>query len=346
MTVEEICAIRLCRQHLTAPADRLTVVRDLCGLQAQFTVNVRHALAIRCGEPLDGHFGAGLVKNWTLRGTVHAFAACDLPLFKHGSARYRSRDWSDYRPYSSGETRLSAEQHCRWADFILAQVEAGNGEREALKAACAAHGMTRDEMDCIFDAWGGGMRELCERGFLNYAVEEKKVFVCCPPFVPMETPDAEREMMRRYLAHYAPATLRDMAYFFGWPQAKCRAILGELPHQSETVDGRQYFWSDALPDAPAVSRCLFLAGFDPLMLGYRKEDNPFLPPEHLRGIFNLAGIVMPAILFDGRVIGRWKYKQGRLTATCFAMAEPHVRTALADAAEQIFPDLRRLDFAD
>ena len=60
-----------------------------------------------------------------------------------------------------------------------------------------------------------------------------------------------------------------------------------------------------------------LAGFDPLMMGYRKEDNPFLPPAHLRGIFNLAGIVNPAILLHGRVVGKWKEKDGKVELTPF-----------------------------
>ena len=69
-----------------------------------------------------------------------------------------------------------------------------------------------------------------------------------------------------------------------------------------------------LSDRPEV---VLLAGFDPLMLGYRKEDNPFLPQEHLRGIFNLAGIVNPAILLRGRVIGKWKEKNGKAEFTAF-----------------------------
>ncbi|MBQ2767874.1 MAG: winged helix DNA-binding domain-containing protein [Clostridia bacterium] len=348
MTQAERKQILLHRHHLIAPADRLTVVRDLCGLQAQFTVNARQALAIRCGEPLaDENFCRGLVKNWTIRGTVHIFAETDLPLFCHGTYRYRNQDWSDYRPFSQNEPILAPDQRRCWAEFVLEQVAAGNGERDALKEICRTRGMTDDEMNWMFHPWGGGMRELCERGFLNYAVQEKKAFMLCPPYTPMDTPDAEREMMRRYLAHYAPATLRDMAYFFGWTQAKCRTILWELPHESAVIDGRTYFWSDSLPtDCGDIPRCIFLAGFDPLMLGYRKEDSVFLPPEHLRGIFNLAGIVMPAVLLCGRVVGRWRRKGSRITVESFETLDADAKRAVREMAEVCFPDLRRLDFAE
>ena len=52
--------------------------------------------------------------------------------------------------------------------------------------------------------------------------------------------------------------------------------------------------------------CLFLAGFDQLMLGYLKTESIFLAKEYIRGIFNLSGIVMAPILLRGRVAGRWK----------------------------------------
>ncbi len=348
MTLDELKAIRLHRQHLTAPADKLTVVRDLCGLQAQFMVNARRALEIRSAEPItDDNFGEDLVKNWTIRGTVHVFAESDLPLFKHDAAHYRSNDWSDHYRYSSSEPILTYDEYRRWGEFIVEQVAAGIGEREALKAVCTAHGMTQDQLDCFFDPWGGGMRALCERGFLNYAVQEKKAFILCPPYTPMDPAAAEREMVRRYFAHYAPATLRDAAYYFGWPQAKIKSILRDLPVERVTVDGRDCFYLDSLPTACAdIPRCILLAGFDPLMLGYRKEDSIFLPAEHLRGIFNLAGIVMPAILLDGRVVGRWRHKGSRMTLELFAPPDSAAKRTITDTVEAQFPDLRRIDWGD
>ena len=69
-------------QHLLKKTDKKTVLHDLLGVQAQITVNAYHALKIRCHDLTEENFGAGLVKNWTLRGTVHIFAEEDLPLFK------------------------------------------------------------------------------------------------------------------------------------------------------------------------------------------------------------------------------------------------------------------------
>ncbi len=50
MTIEEIKLHRMGGQHLTAPADMQTVVKDLCGVQAQFLSHALHGLSIRTEE--------------------------------------------------------------------------------------------------------------------------------------------------------------------------------------------------------------------------------------------------------------------------------------------------------
>jgi hypothetical protein len=44
MTIEELKIRQLTNQHLLDPADKMTVVRDLCGVQAQFFPNAMHSL--------------------------------------------------------------------------------------------------------------------------------------------------------------------------------------------------------------------------------------------------------------------------------------------------------------
>ena len=91
MTMDELKQIQLYRQHLTVPADKIPVVRDICGVQCQFLSNAYHSLRIRCRDALDTErWGNGLVKNWSVRGTVHVFAAEDLSVFRYDDGDYRS----------------------------------------------------------------------------------------------------------------------------------------------------------------------------------------------------------------------------------------------------------------
>lgn len=50
MTIEEIKIRQMTNQHLLKPTDKITVLHDLCGVQAQFMVNAMHSLKIRCSD--------------------------------------------------------------------------------------------------------------------------------------------------------------------------------------------------------------------------------------------------------------------------------------------------------
>ena len=96
--IQELKICQLTNQHLIQPADKMAVIRDLCGVQAQFMVNAMHSLKIRCNDFKENTAADGLVKNWTVRGTVHVFAESDLPLFircNNGEA-YRKNEWGGY----------------------------------------------------------------------------------------------------------------------------------------------------------------------------------------------------------------------------------------------------------
>ena len=73
MTLEEIKLRRLTGQHLLTPTDTQTVVKDLCGVQAQFLSHALHCLSIRCNEVNTDD----LIKSWTNR--IHT----TIPTFEY-----------------------------------------------------------------------------------------------------------------------------------------------------------------------------------------------------------------------------------------------------------------------
>lgn len=83
-----------------------------------------------------------------------------------------------------------------------------------------------------------------------------------------------------------------------------------------------------------VPECLFLAGFDPLMLGYQKTESLYLPPEYLRQIFTLARIVKPSILLDGRIVGTWKSKGKKAEITLFESILPEKKKKIQEKVYQ------------
>lgn len=334
MTVEELIALRLSRQHLTDPAPGEEICRDLNGIQAQFLSHSRHALAIQGCSGSD--WNRGLVKSWTLRGTIHLFREEDLPLYLHEGRHHTLRPCDTLE----ADEWITRERKAYFAALILDTLAGGPATREMLREICRGRGLTEQEEESVFNPWGGAIRALAEAGKLVHLVQEEKAFRLAPPFEPMGEAAAWREILRRYFTHCGPATLRDAAYFLGLSQRELKRQMQDLDLREIPCGGQVYYdlgTSRSLPDIPA---CLFLAGFDPLMLSYEKRENPCLPPQCLRGIFSLAGIVSPPVLLRGQVVARWKRTGGRLQILPLVELCPADLELLQTTAAALWPDAR------
>lgn len=359
MTLEEIKIRQLTNQHLIEKADKLTVVKDLCGVQAQFLGNAIHSLRIRCDDFDEETVADGLVKNWTIRSTVHVFAEEDLPLFIHcnNGDDYRKDEWNGYhtwqRPdgsynwYDDGGCQrvwaLSPERQKYFSNIIVEAVKNSPRSRDELKEVCLKNGASQIELLSMFDSWGGGIADLCKHGFLNYVVQEKKAYTVSPHFTPIPYEEARLEMARRYFTNVAPATIKDAAYFFGVNQTQVKKWLSDLPVKSVDCNGKTYFYiENGKSYDKEIPKCLLLAGFDQLMLGYQKKESIYLPEEHLRKIFNLAGIVMPSILLDGKVVGKWKKKDKTFSFELFESISENDLDSIKNTAMELWDDIKKI----
>lgn len=348
MNIEEIKLRQLYGQHLIMPADRFTVLHDLCGLQAQFMSNAMHSLKIRCNDLDKVSAGHGLVKNWTLRGTMHIFAEDDLPLFIQCEDKYRLNQWDIPSFWNQRECwALTPDRQKYYSQIILDSLKERALTRDELKDICRGEGMTEPEEGSMFDPWGGGIRELCERGFIHYLICDEKLFTLTPRVEPLDRETAQLELARRYFTYMAPATIHDAMYFFRVPSKQVKSWLNELPVTSVECCGKTFYYiENGTGFSGEMPRCVFLAGFDQLMLGYEKKESLYLAPEHLRGIFNLSGIVMPSLMLDGRIVGRWKRKTNKLTVELFMSIGRDDATAIRNKAEMLWEDLSHIDITE
>ncbi|NLA77855.1 MAG: winged helix DNA-binding domain-containing protein [Clostridiales bacterium] len=362
MTLEELKTRRLTNQYLTEKGEKLTVVRDLCGFQAQFMVNALHSMKLRCSDFTPETASDGLVKNWTVRGTVHVFAESDLALFKHcdNGKSYCFDEWLGYgawrrpdgaiRNVNDGDCKrvwsLTPERQKYFSHIILDSLKTATQTRDELKEICQDNGMTDIELASMFEQWGGGIRDLCERGFMNYVVQEKKAYCLAPPFDPIPEDEANLEIARRYFTNFAPATIHDAQYYFHATAAQVKDWLSRLPVSSCECEGKTYYYiENGKTYEKAIPDCMLLAGFDQLMLGYEKKESVFIAPEHIRGIFNLAGIVMPPILLSGRVVGKWQKKNTKLTFTLFETVSDKDKKLICDTAQGLWDDIKKIEWS-
>ncbi|MBQ4578251.1 MAG: AlkZ family DNA glycosylase [Clostridia bacterium] len=334
LTLRELKQWRLWAQHLTEKVPAPQAAGDLCGLQAQYGANALHSLRIRAENIAVSEF----VKAWTLRGTLHLFPAKDLPLY----LSHAPVDGIFDTPYG----RWLYDGHCqvpreRMLFFARAVADALSDEplpRDTLKDLCRAKGMTAEEEERVFSGWGGVIRLLAECGLLCVSAQVNRAYIRAPELPALPREQAAQELLRRYVAHYGPVTLRDMAYFFRWPQRELKDLLSRLPVQTVFCQGRAYYYLVKPEALPPLPRCVFLAGFDPLMLGYEKTENPFLPPEHLKKVFNNTGIVFPTLLLDGKVLGKWKEQDKSIALTAFETWNKTQTAAVQKTARTLWPD--------
>jgi hypothetical protein len=110
-------------------------------------------------------------------------------------------------------------------------------------------------------------------------------------------------LARRYLTAYGPATVRDFATWSGLPVPLARRGVEAAATLSVEVDGEELA---AVEDLPGCRDLRMLGEFDAYLLGY--QDRRYALAEEFRTrIHPGGGMLRPAIVLGGRVVGSWQH---------------------------------------
>jgi hypothetical protein len=305
---ERLGRYRLAAQRLTpsaVAADAGEAARAVIGVQAQDVRAAGLALSSRVpGLRRAGVDGSGLVRTWTVRGTVHLIDAGDLP-------------WLDAVLGPRNRERFDAEMRKR-GDY-----ETATGMLDDLVAVLAERPLDR----------AGLLAELTRRG--HPVLGQRSVNVLMPwaaaqglvagladgryrAALPMPAVDADLALATlagRYLAGYGPAAAADLAWWSGLPLTTARRALAALEH-TEAASGLLALpgtFDSAPPPAPSA---LLLAAFDTTMLGWRTRE-PLVAAADDRHVQHGGGMLRPVVLINGRAAGIWSLRPpaGRPTVT-------------------------------
>jgi hypothetical protein len=145
---------------------------------------------------------------------------------------------------------------------------------------------------------------MVERGEI-YQEYGAKRFHLLKDFRPLPKREAELEIARRYFSGFGPVSLADARYYFKEKKATVLDWMKQLDLKTIQVAGEERFYLGDLEEAE-LPDCLFIAGFDQLLLGYEKKANPFFDPKHIRQIYTLTGIIKPTVFYKGRLVATWK----------------------------------------
>jgi hypothetical protein len=153
-------------------------------------------------------------------------------------------------------------------------------------------------------------------------------------------------LLRRYFKAFGPATMDDCAYFTGWKKREIQGVIEKYDIRLKSIlcENREYLYTDSLPDTGEIPECLFLAGFDQLLMGYRDRSR-VMDERHKRDVTTNTGIVHPTILLDGRIQAKWKKNGAKLTVTPFRDISQKNRRRIARYAKELFGgEIREVDF--
>jgi hypothetical protein len=155
---------------------------------------------------------------------------------------------------------------------------------------------------------------------------------------------AQREIFRRYLSAYGPATPRDFAQWFGMPPATARAIARDLAGELTEVDVegyRAWMLASEVPESwpAATDNVRLLPHFDCYLIGCHPRER-LVPAEYAPRVLTRGAIGnLPLLVIGGVVAGLWQQRRsGRqlaITVEAFQPLTASQRQHLEAAAARI-----------
>ena len=323
-----VLAWRLARQRLDrrAPRDQaLEVVREICGLHAQVMSSAELTLWARVEglepeavqEALWVH--RTLSKTWAMRGTLHLLASDELPLWVAAQGALKPRHHVPSWLRHSGLTREEA-------DAMLLAVPEALGDRMLTREELAREvgRLVRSEElgGKLRDGFGALLKPSAFRGDLLFApsvgrnVRFARPGWWLPGWEPAETEAAVREVVRRYLAAYGPATREEFDRWFGTtsPAQAGRLIegLGEEVAPVLVEGTAAWMLAEHVQEAEwaePTGVVRLLPAFDHYVVAAPRDREAVLPGALKGRVYRPQGWLSPVLMVDGRMEGVWRYER-------------------------------------
>lgn len=308
MQTTEWKAIVLHKMGLIHPMSAHDICRQHNGVQAQFQSYADEGFKSRMTrDEYSGEWSSSLVRQWSIRGTLHAYLKEEIPLYLYEGRNYCKP--SLHLPTRDG--KISAEEKQYYAQAILESLQSGNRERDELKQICRELGMTTEQEKSLFNAWGGVIATLVSEGLI-YQEYGRNVFGLLDDYQPWRKEVAELEIARRYFSGMGPVSLADARYYFKENKSLIESWMKQLDLNTVEVNGETRFYYGELPEPTAIPDVLLIAGFDALLLAFEKRANPFFDAKYIRDIYTMTGIIKPTVMLRGELVATWRKEKGMI----------------------------------
>ncbi len=372
----KVHAWRVRRQLLgrATAASPVEVATTLVGVQAQVTSWAALAIALRTraprGTPSSGggaEAGTGargatpaldataealrnrrLVRSWAMRGTLHLFAADDVPTIAAalgGKDNWRRPAW--LRWFGVTEPEMDA-----LIDAIGEVLDDGTPRTRAELADEIGTRINAKAGRLLLGSWGSALKIASDRHYLCQSAEDERGvrFVRASRWLKEwrdEDPhEALTSLVERYLAVYGPATFKELLRWWGAAVIKqMRPVIEALGDKLTEVDvggTRAYARTEDLASIeqtrPTKGAVHLVGGFDPFIVGAGLREQ-LLPAAHQKRVSRTAGWISPVVLVDGVAAGVWDAVRSgdRLTITIEPFDTPTARQreSMTSAARKV-----------
>ncbi len=190
---------------------------------------------------------------------------------------------------------FSLEERNQWQAEIYELIRGGIVDREMMVSHFSDTIIMKDLIKVALSSWGGILKDLAYQGKIIYAGADKTYFQICDFSHPIQEEAAKIKLIERYLIGYGPATINDIAHWTQFRVTEVKKLFKRISLSLNTIVEQhksEYYYlpNSREMNARSIPKYLFLAGFDPLLLGY-KDKRKFLKPKErgCRGIKMTGG---------------------------------------------------------
>jgi hypothetical protein len=296
-TWDEVRARRLARSFMTtraSPVRLLEVVHDLGGVHAQVQASAELQLAARVDGITQQDVRDALwkrrelVKAWTLRGTLHLHPADELPLWYAAARAVSPAEQQELEAWVDPKGELHPALGRDDVKEIRAAVLDALDGRCLLRAELAAQVAQRvgpkaqGRLLSGFAFFGGA--DLCQGPPQGSKITLARPEQWVERWEEVDEQEGLREVCRRYLRTYGPATPKDFREWFTSRQFKpadARALFATLELEEVDVEGHVAYVLLGDTDFPEPQHPVrLLPEYDVYVMGFRERDQ--LVPEEAR----------------------------------------------------------------
>lgn len=325
MDWEKISRYTMEKQHLTSKCNNvLKCVEDIAGLNSVSAVTPYLSLFNRVRDFEKSMLDAEMYEKRRLyrlrlmRGTLFVVTRSFLPIAYSATIEKTQRIYGRFRKYCN----ISERELDKLRNKIIKILEKGERTAKEIRKEIGIH---NENVSPVLRWLMEDIPLIRGRPLGTWKSEQFRYSLVSPSVeLNMDKKKAKILLVEKFLGSFGPATLKDLAWWSGFGKKESRNILEEIS-AIDMRDGLLLLEKEArdFEDFKVDDESLLLmSGFDQNVITYKYSICPRLVTEKsLNNIYNKYGELYDPIIRNGRIIGRWWVKEGKISYLLYEKIE-------------------------